>query len=206
MSSSSTNNSTKREKSLILFLKVETNGLAKNNQTITTKDNIADWPELICIRYQVGKYIKSKQHVSTIQSDEIILCHNDIQYSKEACNIHNITPEVCKVRGMDPKLALEQFNKVLSKFEIGTIVGHNSRFNTNVLLAEMIRSSVSIESLVSCQQIDIMNYNHNLPSKTLKNIYHHLYNGTFTHEQSIIAIILCFAKLHSLNNIIVANT
>lgn len=183
----------------ILFIKIETNGLAKTKQNIVMQDNVQDWPELICIRYKIGKYIKQKQHVSTIQSEEIIILHETIQYSDEAVNIHNITSETCTQQGIAPHIALERFNDTIHRFNITTIVGHNSRFNTNVLLAEMIRSNVSIEALVSCEQIDIMTYHHTLPCKTLKYIYQHLYNGTFPHHQSILAIILCFAKLHTLH-------
>ena len=182
----------------LLFLKVETNGLPKKNATHVTQDNLQDWPQVICIRAYIGNYISSDQSVSITQFNQYIINHDDIQYDQQACDIHKFTPEMCADKGISPRRALKRLNKLLQNEENGYMIGHNMSFNMNVLLAEMLRHDISIEPLLDMPQVDIMTYS-TLNIRSLSNIYHYFYKQSFPHEKSIVAIILCFSKLHSMN-------
>lgn len=185
----------------ILFLKVETNGLPKNNAKDVTQDNLPDWPQVVCIRAYLGNYVSSEQKVIISHFNQYIINHPDIQYDQQACDIHNFTPEICAEKGISPRRALKRLNRLLQNEDNGYMVGHNMSFNMNVLMAEMVRHSISIEPLLDMPQIDIMTYNNTLNIRSLSNIYHYFYKQTFPHEKSIIAIILCFSKLLSINHV-----
>lgn len=183
----------------ILFLKVETNGLPNHRLSKVTDNNIDDWPHIICIRAYVGRYNNSTQQVSVQQYNEFVMKHADIDYNMEACNIHKFTPDICEQKGIAPRRILEHFNKLLMDPDIGYIVGHNINFNYNVLISEMVRQNVPIKPLLDIPHVDIMTYNHQLNTKSLSYIYQQFYGKTFPQEKSLIAIILCFAKLQSIS-------
>ena len=70
-------------------------------------------------------------------SDNIIKLPDGIIITKESEDIHKISNDMSKTKGIDIKIALNEFNSVLLKSDV--VVGHNISFDKRMIMVECIR-------------------------------------------------------------------
>ena len=121
---------------MYLIFDTETTGLPTKgyNQPISDVEN---WPRVVQLAWQLhdddGTLIEHKDFL--IQPEGF-----DIPYGSE--KIHGISTELASQNGITLSEGLELFNEVASKATF--LVGHNVKFDVNVLGCEFFRSDLSM--------------------------------------------------------------
>ncbi|MEY3592445.1 MAG: hypothetical protein RLZZ38_1421 [Bacteroidota bacterium] len=115
---------------MYLIFDTETTGLPRDfNAPITDTDN---WPRVVQLAWQLhdeaGELISQKDFI--IKPDGY-----NIPFESE--RVHGISTELAQTLGVDLTEVLAQFNKDLSRANF--MVGHNLKFDVNVLGAEFVR-------------------------------------------------------------------
>ncbi|MEN9292008.1 MAG: hypothetical protein RLZZ357_1852, partial [Bacteroidota bacterium] len=115
---------------MYLIFDTETTGLPRDfNAPITDTDN---WPRVVQLAWQL--HDESGELIS--QKDFIIKPEGyNIPFESE--RVHGISTELAQALGEDLSEVLAQFNKDLSRANF--MVGHNLKFDLNVLGAEYVR-------------------------------------------------------------------
>jgi DNA polymerase III subunit alpha len=122
----------------ILVFDTETTGLPKTRTIdVNNESNLALWPHIVQFSYviyntQINDITKIQDHIIKINSSTII--------PDEVIKIHNITNEICELKGKPLINILKQFFDDLNTVDY--LVGHNIEFDLNVLKAELGRLSL----------------------------------------------------------------
>lgn len=119
----------------IFVFDTETTGLPteKNASVIATHK----WPYIVQLSYIL---YDTEEHIVLNYSDQIIKLPNNVTISKESENIHKISNEMSKTKGLDLKRELVEFNIVLSEADL--VIGHNILFDKNMIMVECIRHKI----------------------------------------------------------------
>lgn len=121
---------------MLLFLDLETNGLAKS--LYASVEDIDNWPRVVQIAWMIfdqnGKKLKMKSS---------IISPNDFTISESSVAIHGITLNRAKKEGVPLSKELIEFNNDLKK--ISTIVAHNADFDMPTLNAEFLRNNIQTD-------------------------------------------------------------
>jgi len=116
----------------ILVFDTETTGLptSYNTPVIATQQ----WPYIVQL-----SYIIYDTELNTVLDyrDTIIKLPNSITITKESENIHKISNEMSKTKGVELKPELIKFNELLNT--VDEIVGHNISFDKNMIMVECLR-------------------------------------------------------------------
>ena len=75
--------------------------------------------------------------------DAIIRLNDDVEISERSIEIHKITREISKTRGVPINVALYNLKQAVLKYDVGLIVGHNIEFDTQMLDIECRRTGLS---------------------------------------------------------------
>ena len=115
---------------MYLIFDTETTGLPRDfNAPITDTDN---WPRVVQLAWQLhdeaGELISQK---------DFIIKPNGFNIPFESERVHGISTELAQTRGVELEEVLAQFSKDLNRANF--MVGHNLKFDINVLGAEFIR-------------------------------------------------------------------
>jgi DNA polymerase III epsilon subunit-like protein len=119
----------------VLIFDTETTGLPKNQKAEPSIMNIDDWPYIV----QLSWILYDTDTCNLIsESDNIIKLENNVEISEESINIHKITKQICKTKGVYLSDVLQKFMK---NFQICDLcVAHNMQFDNKILIVEMIRN------------------------------------------------------------------
>ena len=123
---------------LILVFDTETSGLPKSrSQSIMESHN---WPFILQIAWIL---YDSDKNLILEKANKIIKISDNVTIDKESTDIHKITKEICNEKGENIINILKNFNLVLNKCDI--IVGHNLKFDKNMVMIEGIRNNIFIK-------------------------------------------------------------
>jgi DNA polymerase-3 subunit epsilon len=118
---------------MYLIFDCETTGLPRNWRAPIS--DLANWPRVIQIAWslhdQADHRIESATHL--VQPDGFII-------PEEVRRIHGITTERAQAEGRKLPVVLNEFASAVEKSEI--LVGHNIRFDENVISAEYLRMNL----------------------------------------------------------------
>jgi len=121
----------------VLVFDTETTGLPKSKNI--NKESLGLWPYIVQFSYVVYNFTDNK-----IESmlDSIVKIPELIIISQECTNIHGLTKEICDKKGVDIKDIIFTFMEDLKKCDL--IVGHNIKFDLNMVKVEMLRLAESL--------------------------------------------------------------
>ena len=118
----------------ILVFDTETTGLPERNALITDHNK---WPHVMQLSYI---YFDISQNRILNKVDVLIKIADDVEISEKSIEIHGISREESKARGIDIKEALREFNVYLKSADV--IVGHNIEFDKKLLMVEFGRNKI----------------------------------------------------------------
>lgn len=118
---------------MFLIFDTETTGLPKKwKAPLTDFDN---WPRLVQLAWQChdleGNFLFAKNHVIIPEGYTI---------PKDVEEVHGISTEIAKEKGIPLKDALEDFIEDVKKAKL--IIGHNVEFDINIVGSELLRSGM----------------------------------------------------------------
>ena len=185
----------------MMFIKIESNGLPKNNNNKITVDNLDKYPNLISLYYKIGKINNDTNKVDiSLQSYNII--KPTFELNKYAQKVHELTEEELS-NGNDIKDVLNNMKKDMDDNNVKIIIGHNVLFDLNLTKAEILRNELSID-LDKYDLVDTITYKHSYEFPKLEVLYEKLYGKKFkkSHKRkSLINIIIkCFEYLYQLKD------
>ena len=130
---------------MYLIFDSETTGIPRNKTApLTDFDN---WPRLVQLAWQLhsnsGKLLSRGNHI--IRPDGF-----DIPF--RAAQVHGITTERALQEGKELEDILKIFAEDLATAEL--IIGHNIEFDINIIGAELLRKSLSTDTLLSRKKFD----------------------------------------------------
>ncbi len=184
---------------MFLIFDTETTGLPKKwKAPLTDFDN---WPRMVQLAWQChdlkGNFLFAKNHVIIPESYTI---------PKEAEEVHGISTDVAKEKGVPLKDALLDFVEDVKKAKY--IIGHNVEFDVNIVGSELLRSGME-EIMTStpqfCTKVEstefcaIRNKSGGLKSPTLTELHLKLFNAPFPEAHNAAADVeatsRCFLEL-----------
>tara|TARA_B100001093_G_scaffold518010_1_gene601370 strand:+ start:2299 stop:2949 length:651 start_codon:yes stop_codon:yes gene_type:complete len=119
----------------LLVFDTETTGLPKDkNASIISTNN---WPYIVQLSYIL---YDTDLDLVLDYSDNIIKLPDNVFISKESENIHKISNEISRTKGVDIKILLKEFNDTLLKAHV--IIAHNISFDKKMILVECIRNKL----------------------------------------------------------------
>ena len=168
-------------KMTFLLFDTETSGLYNYDLPSNHKDQ----PYLLQIAYQV---ITDDPWVIQKETNKIIYYEN-ICIPEETQNVHGINPEICKNKGIDPKIVLQELIDDVNNFNVNMLVAHNIRFDYEVLKSALIRNEMSLDSIkdteLFCTSDGFKNVtkllmgNGKYKRPSLQELHYHLFHDTF---------------------------
>ena len=119
----------------ILVIDTETNGLPPKGSKI--EDAILnDWPYIVQLSYILFDTANNKI-ISLI--DNIVKVPDDVDINYKSSEIHGITKQMSKKKGIDIIDLLKVLNKNIKLCDV--IVGHNIKFDINMIIIECLRNN-----------------------------------------------------------------
>jgi len=117
-----------------LVVDVETNGLPKKRKAHYSETEV--WPRIVQMSWGIydisGNEIKFEDHIINPEGQFVI--------TKESSDIHGITPEIAKEKGVSIKKVLKKFRKdITHNDKLEVIISHNTKFDINVIKSEYSR-------------------------------------------------------------------
>jgi DNA polymerase III epsilon subunit-like protein len=144
---------------MYLIIDSETTGLPIDyNAPINDIDN---WPRLVQIAYQVLSYEEIKaphsyderllrvhKQLQIVDEGVFIICPEGFTIPNSSTNIHGITNEIAYQEGLDLTEVLDMFPKIIDRYRIKELVGHNIKFDFNIIASECYR--LEIDNPLDC--------------------------------------------------------
>ena len=124
----------------ILFFDTETNGLPRSRYA--KQSDVSNWPRVVSVAWCLCKAFDDHTEVGEIVT-HIIKPDSDMKWSEEAARIHGITLEKANQEGKKAEDILPIFKEYSQRASI--IISHNLAFDKPTLLAEFLRSNMSID-------------------------------------------------------------
>ena len=116
----------------VLIFDTETTGLPKTK--IISQDTLDKWPHIVQFSFII---FDTETNSLDMTQDFIIRMSSDIQIPQDSTNIHGITNEISREKGINIEDALRQFFYSLRNVEL--LVGHNVSFDINMIYVELLR-------------------------------------------------------------------
>ena len=116
----------------VLIFDTETTGLPKCRNSYFTQTEL--WPHIIQLSYIL---YETDTNIIIHSQDNIIKIDDKVELTEDSVNMHKITREISKSKGIEIRSAIKKFNKILNQADI--IVSHNVEFDKNMILVECIR-------------------------------------------------------------------
>jgi DNA polymerase III epsilon subunit-like protein len=124
---------------LVLVFDTETTGIIPENAV-----NFEDFPHIVQISFILYDSI-SKKMIECC--DYIINCKNDFKIPIESTNVHGITEEISKTKGISIRKALQKFYDTVRKANY--LVAHNLQFDDKMVQVEFMRLGLDGQMLMS---------------------------------------------------------
>ena len=193
---------------IILVFDTETTGLPEGWNTPPTESE--KYPHIVQLSYLLYDTDLEK---TLVCEDHIIKLHASVQIPEESTLIHGITRSRMNRKGITIKQALDDFKKVLRKADV--IVGHNVRFDKNMILAEAHRNNRDIvfdDKNEYCTMIHGTNVcrlkkegKAHFKYPNLTELYKHLFQempyGVHDSMADVLFTLRCFLALHNCRKI-----
>ena len=119
----------------VLIFDTETTGLPKNPKDDPSIMNIEEFPYIVQLSWMMYE-TETCNLIS--ESDNIIKLANNIEISEESINIHKITKQICKEKGVKISEVLQKFIKNFKNADL--CVAHNMQFDQKIITVELIRN------------------------------------------------------------------
>ena len=193
----------------ILVFDTETSGLPKyRKQLISDTEN---WPFILQFAWIL---FDIEQNLIIEKYNKLISVSDNVNIDENSIKIHNINRENCNKNGENIKDILNLFKKSLEKSEL--IIGHNIKFDKDIIMVECIRNNISINFNKSeyCTMLNSKNicklpfknnnnYNNNYKYPKLEELVEYLFQeknkGFHDAFVDILFTLRCYVKL--INNI-----
>jgi len=120
----------------VLVFDTETTGLPEKNN-VSILDTFR-WPYIVQLSFI---YYDSEINDIIDYYDTIIKLPENITIPEDSINIHGITNEAMREKGISIRIALKKFNDILKDCDI--VVGHNISFDKRMIMVECIRNKIS---------------------------------------------------------------
>jgi len=135
----------------VLVFDTETSGLPEEKcQSLYATHK---WPYIMQLSYLF--YDDSSNDVIELY-DSLVKLDNSILLSEDSMAIHNITREMCNNSGQPIKTVLTSFINALMNADV--IIGHNIRFDINIIRVECIRNNIKFNFNVNKENKPIIHY------------------------------------------------
>ena len=115
---------------MFLIYDTETTGLPRNYEAPVT--DLENWPRVVQLAWQLHD-----AGGSLIEARDFLIKPENFTIPYNAAKVHGITTELATGLGDDLRLVLEQFLLALDQADL--IIGHNIRFDLNIMGAEFLR-------------------------------------------------------------------
>ena len=116
----------------VLIFDTETTGLPKTK--IMCEEYLEKWPHIVQFSFIIFDTIKNG---ITLSKDFIIQIDDNIEIPQESINIHGVTNQISKEKGVNIEYVLKEFFYYLR--EVDQLIGHNVYFDINMLKIELLR-------------------------------------------------------------------
>jgi DNA polymerase III epsilon subunit-like protein len=120
----------------ILVFDTETTGLPEENN-VSILDTFR-WPYIVQLSFI---YYDSEINDIIEYYDNVIKLPENITIPEDSINIHGITNEAMREKGISIRTALKKFNDILKDCDI--VVAHNISFDKRMIMVECIRNKIS---------------------------------------------------------------
>jgi len=130
----------------IIFLDTETTGLLPKGLELKS-ENLHLFPYVVQFSYVIYD-ISTNQIIKMV--DHIIKLPLNVIISEENSNIHKITNEISQSKGIEIRLAINEFMEDLKNIDL--IVAHNLEFDINMLKIEFYREATISDNIVDKNQ------------------------------------------------------
>ena len=188
----------------VLVFDTETTGLPKR---YAKYNDTHEWPHIIQISYI---YYDTDTHEFTV-FDHIIKLASEVVVSEKSVNIHKITKEISKEKGVSIKQVLHEFIALAKHADY--VIGHNLQFDKNMVIVECIRNRVmspflnktfkeycTMKHSVDICKLNSKNNYHKYKYPKLEELHWFLFNILAKHLHNslhdVIVTLRCFYKLH----------
>lgn len=115
-----------------LIFDIETTGLPKSYDVVP--EILSNWPFIVSIGY----VLYDKEH-KLVANKELLLKQKK-KIPQKATEVHGITNEMCKEKGLEPKIVFEHFQELERMSRV--IISHNLEFDLPILQAEFLRNGL----------------------------------------------------------------
>lgn len=119
-----------------------------------------------------------------------------------ATHVHKITNNKANMEGLPFKHIYNVFMSMVKKYDIQTLVAHNSQFDENMFISECIRYNLSLETFHTLHKVCTIHMSkmHFLPTKNKKlpTIYTYLFNRGFLEHHALFDARACGEIYHQL--------
>ena len=193
--------------SQFLIVDVETNGLPKKRKAHYSE--VDSWPRIVQMSWGIyditGKELKFEDHIINPEGQFTI--------SRETSDIHGITNEIAKEKGVSIKKVLKLFRTDLTHNEnIKAIICHNTKFDINVIKSEYSRINRKLKTKdkeIICTMMATINFckiefksREGYKFPRLEELYMKLFNCQMekAHDSKYDVINLAKCFFHLLNN------
>ncbi len=190
-----------QKEDIFLFFDTETIGLPNDyNAPIT---NVNNWPRIIQI-----SWILATESKKIVSKKDYIIKPVGFEISEESTKIHGITNDIALHKGEDIEMVISSFLNDYNKADY--IVGHNVKFDINVLSAELFRMNNKINLFekpqictmqLSVELCKIPNIWGSYKFPKLQELYYKLFNKFFEDAHNsmsdVKATFDCFYELRS---------
>jgi DNA polymerase-3 subunit epsilon len=189
---------------IIIVFDTETTGLPQGWNTPPTESD--KYPHIVQLSYllydtELDKTLACEDHIIKLKSS--------VTLPPESVRIHGITRARMKRKGITIKQALDDFKMAMSNADI--VVGHNVRFDKNMMLAEAHRNNRTIafdkkgEYCTMLRSVDVCKLKKegkaHFKYPRLSEIYYHLFGempqGVHDSMADVIYTTRCFLALHN---------
>ena len=120
----------------VLVFDTETTGLPEENNVSILET--FRWPYIVQLSFI---YYNSDNNSVIKVYDNIIKLPEDINIPEISTNIHGITNEMMREKGISIRKALNEFNNALKDCDV--VIGHNISFDKRMVMVECIRNKIS---------------------------------------------------------------
>lgn len=189
-----------------LIFDIETTGLPEKVRIYdnTSVDNSKYKDKFVHPSY-VDKYKNARvielSYIILNEADEVDSTHSYLIYNPDIVitnsDIHNITDDLCKNKGVDIATVLSTFENHMNEVDI--LIAHNIEFDFTILLSELYRAkkfetiSVLKRKILYCTMINGSRFLNQRRYIKLIELYKHFYNDdTVQTHRALDDVMLCF--------------